>query len=59
MAAGNRPENFKTRGMFMDAIKNKSINFWPFRRAVILLYNEDVISREEFIEFWESVYGKD
>jgi hypothetical protein len=47
------------RGMDMEAIKNKSINFWPFRRAVILLYNEKVISRKEFIEFWRSVYGND
>ena len=45
--------------MVMEAIKNNPINFWPFRHAVILLYNEKVISREEFIELWESVYGKD
>jgi hypothetical protein len=53
-----RDGNFKTRGMDMEAFKNKSINFWPFRRAVILLYNEKVISREKFIELWEAVYGK-
>jgi hypothetical protein len=45
--------------MDMEAFKNKSINFWPFRRAVILLYNEKVISREKFIELWEAVYGND
>jgi hypothetical protein len=44
---------------FMEAFKNKSINFWPFRRAVILIYNEKVISREKFIELWEAIYGND
>jgi hypothetical protein len=34
------------------------MDYWPFRRAVILLYNEKVITRKEFIEFWGAVYGK-
>jgi hypothetical protein len=46
------------RGMDMKAIKNKSINFWPFRHAIIVLFNEKIISREYFIELWRSVYGK-
>jgi hypothetical protein len=60
--ARNSPErraHFKTRGMGMEAIKNKSVSFWPYRRAVILLYLENVISREKFIKLWRSVYGKD
>jgi hypothetical protein len=44
--------------MDMEAIKKKTINFWPFRHAVILLYNEKVISQKEFIELWGSAYGK-
>jgi hypothetical protein len=44
--------------MDMEAIKNKSINFWPFRHAVIVLFNEKIISREYFTELWRSVYGK-
>jgi hypothetical protein len=59
MTAGNRPANFTTRGMVMEAIQTKPVNFWPFRRAVILLFNEKVIFRKEFIELWGSVYGKD
>jgi hypothetical protein len=33
--------------------------FWPYRRALILLYREGAITREEFIDFWKVVYGKD
>jgi hypothetical protein len=54
-----RPADFKTGGMDMEAIKNKTINFWPYRRAVILLYGEKIIVREEFVELWRLVYGKD
>jgi hypothetical protein len=45
----------------MEAINgnSKSFSFWPYRRAAIFLYVNDVISRKEFIELWRSVYGKD
>ena len=33
--------------------------YWPYRRATILLFAEGIISREEFIENWGLVYGKD
>jgi len=47
--------------MDMEAMNgnSKPFSFWPYRRAAILLYIEKVISREEFIELWRSVYGKD
>jgi hypothetical protein len=44
--------------MDMEAVIKKSINLWPFRHAVIVLFNEKIISRECFIELWRTVYGK-
>jgi hypothetical protein len=58
MTARKDGQFFKTRGMDMEAIKNRSINFWPFRHAVIVLYNEKIISRDYFIELWGAAYGR-
>jgi hypothetical protein len=44
--------------MDMEAIKNKSLNFWMYRRAVIVLFNKKIISREYFIELGRPVHGK-
>jgi hypothetical protein len=44
--------------MDMEAVKNKTINFWPYRCAAIFLYREKIITREYFIELWRPVYEK-
>jgi hypothetical protein len=51
LGSRERPADFKTRGMEMEAIKNKSISTF--------LFSKEIITREYFIELWRSVYGKD
>lgn len=34
------------------------MNYWPYRRAVILLYAEKIITRGEFIMYWRAAYGR-
>jgi hypothetical protein len=42
-----------------ESVQNKDTGLWPIRHAAIALYAWKAISREEFIELWEFVYGKE